>query len=116
MGERFSLREVLAEERDLAPFQFDGPNGEPLELPHASMMTTEQAVRMDRGDIEGVLRELAGRKVADVVMALPAYATEELTEAWLEHAGMRPGESSASRTSSRNTAGPSRQTSKRRTK
>lgn len=116
MGDRFSLQETLAAERNLEPFKFDGPDGELLELPHASTMTTEQAVRMDRGDIDGVLRELAGRKVAGVVMALPAYATDALTEAWLEHAGMRPGESPASRPSSRSTARPSKQTSKRRTR
>jgi len=110
---RFSLRQVIAE-TEKEPFAFDGPDGEVLELPHASVLTLRQATRMDTGDLEGVLREVSP-KVAEVILDLPGYAIEALIAAWLAHAGTSAGESSASSRSSTSTRRPSTSTSKRTT-
>lgn len=110
---RFSLRQVIAE-TDKEPFLFDGPGGEALELPHASVLTLRQATRMDKGDLEAVLQEVSP-KVAEVVLDLPGYAIEALIAAWLEHAGTSAGELLASSRSLTSTRRPSTSTSKRTT-
>jgi len=114
MGERFSLARVIAE-RELEPFVFDGPDGAEMELPHVSTLTPRQALRVDRGEIEEVLEEVAPA-VAAVILDSPSFAAEALMSAWLTHGGIEPGESPASPRSSKSTAGPSKRTSRRTTR
>jgi len=107
---RFSLRTAVAETAR-EPFEFEGPNGEDLRLPHASCLTLRQAERIDAGELAAVINEL-DTTVADLMVDLPGYAIEQLVTAWLAHAGTSSGESAASSNSSTSTGRPSTSTSR----
>ncbi len=113
MPERLNLKAIIAE-TEKEPFQFDGPDGQELELPHASCLTLGQAYRIDKGAVEEVVREVAP-DVADLLPDLPGYAIDALIAAWLEHSRTDPGESEASSRSSTSTGRRSTRTSRRTT-
>ncbi len=82
--------DVVQAEASFEPFRFI-LDGEERELPHASMLTGEQAVVMEEGDMRQVLSEVSG-DLGPRLMQLPAHALEKLFKAWLDHAGTSQGE------------------------
>jgi len=83
--------DTLIAETSKEPFQFT-LDGEIRTLPHFSTLSPRQALQMDAGNVEDVLAELAGEKLAGKIMDLPGFAADKLIEDWMAHAGNKPGE------------------------
>lgn len=92
------LQREAAEDDKYPPFPFV-LDGDAHELLNAQMLTAEQTVRVEEGDARGVIAEIAGDGMADRLMKLPAHALNALLNGWIEHVGVKPGESVASSSS-----------------
>lgn len=93
----FDLDGVLEREADNAPFRFPY-KGTIYELPNASVVSLHQARRMEDGEVEEMLAEVAGEELADLISGLPTGAFKKLIQAWMAHAGLDEGKTPASRT------------------
>ncbi|MGW1059358.1 hypothetical protein [Micromonospora rubida] len=106
----FDLDAYVAEHRkDPYPFRYGGQD---FELPHAADTDWRVTEAADQGDVEAIrtlFRRGFGPEQWERFEALPqpAGAMGELFRRWQAHAGVKPGESPASPSSSASTARPS---------
>ena len=114
----FSVKKAI-QDADLAPFPFEDADGVPQQLPHARLLSPNQAMRvLNTGDIAEVLIEAGVEPaVAEGVTDLPSHVLEQLVREWMDHSdvhfsGGEPGKSSLPSPPSRSTATPSRRTSR----
>lgn len=89
-GKVFDL-DVLQAEADLRPFRFRLA-GREHELPHAGMLSGEQALDLEGGKPRQVLEQVAGGPLTDELMAIPSHALNALLDGWLKHSGATAGE------------------------
>lgn len=102
--------DALIDESEWKPFPFR-LKGEIHELPHAASLTARQQFAIDSGDFAEVLTEIAP-EAADALLDAPGDVLLKVIEQWSAHAGIKPGESSASGSSSSATRRPSKRTSR----
>lgn len=102
--------DIIADEEAKAPFEFT-LDSKAYRVPHVSDLTIGQQIALDGTRAHQVLRETgevletgedgdewkpAGGDLARAYLALKPARAGKLLGAWIAHAGMQPGESSAS--------------------
>lgn len=80
---------------DLPPYTFK-LGGKQRTLPNFSTLSIQQGVDIDNGKFREVVAKISDDELADLIVNLPGIAANKLSEKWMAHAQVTPGESRAS--------------------